>query len=192
MPISNFFIKRLLKAYRALNRYDEDDIDVIRYFLELYLWEIEKLIYLIVIFIALGTGLQFFVCIIAIATIRPLAGGFHASTAMRCFYWTLLGFMLAIWILPLITINSVIIVCIGVFSVVSTIVAAPTRSKQMERIANKDKDNLYRNIATFITVIWFIILFVYQDHFLSVPLIWIIFLQNFQLIAVWLSRKIKN
>jgi len=96
MPIANFFIAKILKAYRELNYYDEDDVDVIRYGLEAFLWEIEKFIYMAVIFVALGYGWHFLACAVAVMSVRPMAGGYHASTAWRCFWITLFGFVMAI------------------------------------------------------------------------------------------------
>ena len=189
MPIANFFIQKILKAYRALNHYDEDDIDLIRYSLEGLLGEIEKFVYMTVIFISLGYGWHFFACSVAVLSIRPLAGGFHAKTAWRCFWWTISGFALAILVLPLVPITSTIILLIAVFSVVATYIASPFRSDQIERIAKKDKDKLRKNTVTILTVIWFVVLFVHQDHFLATSTIWIIFLQNLQLIISWIKRK---
>jgi len=31
MPIANFFVPKLLEAFRALNQYNEDELDKIRY-----------------------------------------------------------------------------------------------------------------------------------------------------------------
>jgi len=192
MPISNFFIKRILKAYRNLNHYSEDDVDVIRYGLEAFLWEIEKFIYMAVIFIVLGYVWQFLACTIVVMSIRPLAGGFHASTAWRCFWWTLLGFALAILVLPLITLSNTLIILIGVFSLVVTFIASPLRSEQTEQIAKKDKDKLKKTLATIISAIWLVVLFVHQEHFLATSMIWIIFIQNLQLIITWLKRRINT
>ena len=189
MPIANFFIRKILKAYKDLNYYDEDDVDIIRFGLEAFFWEIEKLVYLAVIFVLLGYGWQFLACTVAVMSVRPMAGGFHASTAWRCFWWTLLGFALAILVLPFITLSHTLIVFLGVFSLVSTTIAAPLRSAQMEPIANKDKDKLKKTVAIIVTVIWFVVLFIYQEHFLATSVIWAMFLQNLQLIITWVRRK---
>jgi len=190
MPIANFFIARILKAYRELNYYDEDDVDVIRYGLEAFLWEIEKFIYMAVIFAVLGFWWQFVACAVVVMTVRPMAGGYHATTAWRCFWITLFGFTMAIVVLPLITLNNAFIAVLGMFSITSTLIAAPTRSEQMEAIANKDKDKLKKSIAAVVTVIWFVVLFIHQAHFLAATVIWAIFLQNLQLIITWIRRNL--
>lgn len=192
MPIANFFIKKLLGVFRNLNHYDEEDIDVIRYGLEASFWEIEKFVYMTIIFIALGLGWDFLAATIAVMTIRPMAGGYHASTAWRCFMWTIFGFILALIVLPLIALNNAIVISVALFSLVTTFIASPFRSEQMERIAKKEKDKQKRNIATVVTAIWFIVLFINQQHFLAAPILWIIFLQNVQLLIPWYKRNFKK
>ena len=80
MPIANYYIKRILNYYRQETDYNEKEIDKLCYGLQTILWEIEKTIYLFLISLVLGFPLHFFVCAVAIQTIRPFSGGFHAST----------------------------------------------------------------------------------------------------------------
>jgi len=190
MPISNFFIIRILARIREETEYDEDDIDMMRYSLQAILWEIEKTIYLFFIFLALSHHWHFLAGLVAIMTIRPNAGGFHSSTVWGCFFWTLFGFLLAFFVLPHIPLNSLTVFLVGIFSLVVTFVATPTRSVQMEKIADKSKDGRKKIIATVITIVWFIVLFLNQTSFLAPAVLWIIFLQNFQLIIEFMRIKL--
>jgi len=189
MPIANFFIPKILNKIRKETEYDEDDIDVMRYSLQAILWEVEKTIYLIIIFSLLSHHWQFFAAMVAVMTIRPSAGGFHSSTVWGCFWWTLLGFVLAIFVLPLIPISTLIIIMVAVFSVTITFIATPIRSKQMEKVADKSKDKKKKYFATVVTIIWAVVLVLNQANFLAAPVLWIIFLQNVQLIIEYLKRK---
>ena len=189
MPISNFFIVRILNGIRKETEYDEDDIDMMRYSLQAILWEVEKTIYLLLIFLALNYHWHFIVSFWAVMTIRPSAGGFHASTAWRCFFWTLFGFLLAFFVLPLIPLNNLTLILVGAYSVVNTYIATPVRSAQKERIADKSKDGQKKIKATIITIVWLIILFFNQSNFLAPAVLWIIFLQNFQLSIEYVRMK---
>lgn len=199
MPIANLMIPRLLNALKGLDGYDKDDLDVMRYVLESILWETEKLIYLFVIFLTLGYGIPFLICLIAVITIRPSAGGFHSSTTLGCFLWSLFGFALAIFVLPTIPMSNILIALISIFSITVTVIAAPLRSKQMEKIAKKDKDFNKKLLVTGITIVWVLmtwlsyngfLLQVIINHFYSfLPAFWILFLQNFQLGIEWIKRE---
>jgi len=190
MPIANYFIVRILNRIRRETEYDEDDIDVMRYTLEAILWEVEKTIYLFLIFLALGAHWQFLAAIVAVMTIRPTAGGFHSSTALGCFLWTLFGLSLAIFVLPLIPLENITIILVGIFSLAVTFIATPVRSKQKEEIADKSKDKQKKYRATIITIAWFILLFVSQDFFLTAVAMWVIFLQNVQLIIEYVRMSL--
>ena len=96
--------------------------------------------------------------------------------------------------LPLIPINTTIVILAGLFSVLVTLTAAPVRSLQMEKIADKSKDKRKKYIVTVITIIWFFIIFlgVFLDRnlFLTEVIMWTIFLQNVQLLIEYLRRKL--
>ena len=96
MPIANFLIPHILHKLQKETGYSDDDIDDMRCSLRAILWELEKTVYFIVIFLLLGLGWQLLGSMVAVLTIRPLSGGFHSDSAWRCFWWTLLGFVLAV------------------------------------------------------------------------------------------------
>lgn len=189
MPIADFFIVRILDYIRKETDHDEDDIDMMRYSLQAILWEIEKTIYLALIFIILGFGWEILAAMVAVMTIRPTAGGFHSSTVWGCFFWTLFGFSLAIFVLPNIPLVNLTVVAVGLFSLVTTYIATPTRSKQMRAIADTSKDGQKKIKATAITIVWFVLLFFNQEHALAPAVLWIIFLQNLQLLIEYLKQK---
>ena len=193
MPIANFFIVRILDRIRMETEYDEDDVDMMRFSLQAILWEVEKTIYLLIISLIFGVHWQFFVAVAAIMTIRPTAGGFHSSTAWGCFFWTLFGLGLAIFVLPsLIPLTYITIALVGIFSLSVTFIATPVRSKQMERIADPSKDKQKKYRATIITIIWFILIFISfsQEFFLTAVALWVIFLQNVQLLIEYLRKEL--
>jgi len=59
----------------------------------------------------------------------------------------------------------------------------------MERVVNRDKDKLKKTIAIIVTSIWFVLIFIHQEHVLAATAVWAIFLQNLQLIITWVRRK---
>ena len=193
MPIANFFIVRILDRIRKETEYDEDDVDMMRFSLEAILWEVEKTIYLFLIALLLGVHWEFIAAIVAVMTIRPTAGGFHSSSVWGCFLWTLFGLALAIFVLPsFIPLTYLTIALVGVFSLSVTFIATPVRSKQMERIADRGKDKQKKYRATIITVIWFILIFIFfnQEFFLTGAVLWVIFLQNVQLLIEYVRKEL--
>ena len=191
MPISNLLIVRILRIIKKETGHNEDDMDLIRYSLQAILWEAEKLIYLFLIFLALGQQWAFLACMGAVIPVRFFSGGFHASSSWRCFFWTLLGFALAIFVLPFIPLSNAVVILVGTFAVLVIFIASPVRSKQMEEIANKIYDKHKKYIATVITVSWFILIYINQHFYLTEFVMWIIFLQSLQLLIEYTRIKLK-
>ena len=190
MPIANFFIRIILNRIRKETEYNEDEIDMMRFSLQAILWEIEKTIYMFLIFLALDFHWQFLACLVVIVTIRPTAGGFHSSTVWGCFFWTLFGCILAFFVLPLIPFNEITVILVGLFSIMITFIATPVRSEQMDKIADKSKDRAKKYKATIITIAWFILIFILQSFYLIPFIMWIIFLQNVQLLIEYSRIKL--
>ena len=191
MPISNFFVGLLLKQARATNDYDEDTIDMFRYGLQAVLWEIEKLAYFFVIFWLLGYHTQFLMATFVIITIRFLAGGIHVESVWLCFTLTLLSYGSTFFILShLIPLTGVSIVIIALFSIVMTFIATPVRSAKREKIEKKAYDKPKKWLATIFTFIWFIVVWMNQEHIFAPVVMWTIFLQNVQMfIGYWRKRR---
>ena len=75
MPISNFLTVRILSKIRSLKIYDELDIDVMRYSLQTFLGETEKILILLLLFFLLGKPDYFGVTLSVLLGIRINAGG---------------------------------------------------------------------------------------------------------------------
>ena len=191
MPISNFFIPRILNWFQQGTDYSDDDIDDMRYVLRAFLWELEKTLYFTIIFLLLGLGWHIAVAMFAVLTIRPLSGGFHSDSPWRCFWWTLLGFVLAIIVFPIIPMSILVFTLVAIFSIVIIFIGSPIHIEELESFVDKSKNQSKKIKATLITIIWFLILFFKLNHVLAPAVMWIIFLQAFQLGFEYLRRKFK-
>lgn len=188
MPVSNFFISRILNRIRLLNQYDEDDIDMMRYSLEAILWEVEKVIIMFLLFTLMGCADYFMITLVVLISIRSVAGGYHSQTAFRCLLVTLMGFFLAIVVLPFIHLNTLGIVALTGFCLWVSMLAAPMRTKEKEAIHNKDKDMHKKIYVLVITSIWIVSVFIKMPTY-AFPVLWIIVLQNAQLLFEYMKRK---
>lgn len=161
--------------------YNDDEIAKIKYSLEVFLYEFEKLIVLLLIFSFLGKTDEFVISTIVLFTIRPFAGGLHFDKFMNCFLFTFLFYLLAIVILPLIQLNqftATIILCV---SALSNSIFAPVSSKYRPE-KSKKTDNKFRILSTIIILIHSLnILFIFDNHLILSCYIWTIALQNIQL-----------
>lgn len=191
MLISNFLISKILNQIRLLKHYEEDDIDVIRYSLEAILWEIEKIIILLVVFTLLGKIDYFLIACFTMMSIRTTAGGYHANTALGCLTISFIIFFLAIILLPQISINQSYILIFAIFSLFVIFLAAPMPSIKRLGVQKNDKILLRKMISFTITLSWFILIFIYKDNTYVHPILWVNVLLNIQLLLEYIRRKRK-
>jgi len=190
MPVSNLFIKNILNRIRLLNRYEEEDIDMIRYSLEAILWEVEKIIILVLVFALMGYLDYFLFTCLVVIPIRILAGGYHSQTAIGCLSITFIGFFLAIIVMPKLPLTSGWIIALAVFSLSVTLIAAPMYPLERAALIKTDNNGKKKVLALVITALWLI--FIYHGHPYAYPALAIIVLQNVQLLFEYLKRRWKK
>lgn len=194
MPISNFFIPKILKKITALGMYDEDDIDMMRYSLQAILWEIEKLIYLCIIFACFQKLDYFLITAVALLTIRTSAGGYHSRSSWGCFAVTFIAFLMAILLLPaVLPINGMLLLAISAIALGITLLLAPIYSEQKEALLKNKGTGNKKWIAVAFTLIWLALIFFNKIYVYRDAVLYIILLQNLQLLFEYLRRtKMRN
>ena len=193
MPISNFFVKLLLRQAREANEYDEETIDMFRYGLETVFWELEKLVYFFLIFWLLSYELHFLMATLVILTTRPFAGGVHVESIWKCFALTGLSYASTFFILPnLIPLNHLSLLLVAAFSIIMTFVATPVRSAKREKIEKKEYDKPRKWLATMLTMVWLGFAFYNQGHFFATVVVWTLFLQNIQMLIGYWRKRVGN
>lgn len=188
MPISDFFIPKILNKIRMLNTYSEEDIDMIRYSLQAILWETEKFLIIGIVFALLHKLDYFLITLVILLSIRIHAGGYHSNSSLGCLFWTFLVFAFSIIILPLIKINTIGMYIILAFCLLATLFIAPLYHVQREFLLKK-KAKKGKVISCIATLFWIIIILLFKDNKYIMPVVWIIFVQNMQLIFEYIRRK---
>ncbi|MDR1700640.1 MAG: accessory gene regulator B family protein [Lachnoclostridium sp.] len=189
MPISNLLIKNILGRIRSMNEYDEDDIDMMRYSLQSILWEVEKIIILLILFSLMGKTFISLVSMFALMSIRTNAGGYHSKSSLTCFLSTFFIFFFAIIVLPLIPLNTLGLLSVCGISFLITAVLAPIPSKERESLI-KMKRSTAKVLALIMVVVWSVVVFIFPESIYSKPILWSVFLQNAQLLFEYIRRKV--
>lgn len=187
----NWVAIRFENTVREKNLLPESDIEKMTYGLHVILSEVTKIIIYIVFFSIINRLLEFsFACLI-LFSIRSHSGGLHFYTWLKCFLFTLVFFVLAILILPNITIlnQSGVYYFLGAFSIVTTLLLAPKTSK-FRPITNKKRRFKSKVFALASMLICFLLLLLLFHHSKLFAIgIWTITLQNTQL---FISGGIQN
>lgn len=189
MAFSNKPIEKVIMEINNLGEFSEAKINTMRYVARTYVGEIEKFIIMLTGFWLLSHQVHYLLAAFAVMTVRPIGGGFHGKTTLSCLLWTSFGFLLAIFGLPyLISLNGVVIIIAAIFSILTSVMIAPLRSEQHEKRADVTKDKNKKITLFIINSVWFSLIFLNQDHALAPAVMWILFLQSFQLLAEYIRR----
>lgn len=192
MPFTGLFIFLLLRNLRQDENVDEDELEVVEYYYMAKLGEIEKIIWIALIFAALSVEHFpiFLTTLVALFSIRIPSGGFHSNSTWGCFSWTLFGFLMAVFILPQLPLNTLAMIAMAACSITICYMASPIRSADREGFIDKSKDKKLKYFATTTTILWFIIIFLWSNPF-TTAIMWIVVLQNLQLLIEYYRRKLK-
>lgn len=189
MAFSNRPIEKVIVEISNLGEFSEAKINTMRFVARTFASEIEKFIIMLVVFWFLSYQAHYLLAAFAVMTVRPTSGGFHSKTTLGCLLWTLSGFILAIFGLPyLVPLNSAVIMIAALFSILANVTLAPLRSEQREKLADVTKDKNKKIILFIINSMWFSLIFLNQNHVLAPAVMWILFLQSFQLVAEYIRR----
>lgn len=192
MPFTGLFIFLLVRKLKQAEDVDDDALEIVEYYYMSKLGEIEKIIWITIIFALISFSHLpiFFATVIALFSIRIPSGGFHSRSSWGCFLWTLFGFLMANLVLPSLPVNLIAIIAIAIFSIISCFIASPIRDIDREAFIDKSKDKNLKYFATLMNLLWFIIIFFWLNH-VTTAILWIIFLQNLQLLIEYTRRKLK-
>lgn len=169
--------------------YDDDEIAKIKYSLEVFLYDFEKLLILFIIFFQINKSKEFVLCTLVLISIRTFAGGMHFNTFRHCFLASLLIFVLSIVILPMIPLNLLLVSIILLVSFIINVIYSPITSIHRPKKTDKTK-NIFRFVSSLIILMHSInILLLNRQSYLNCY-IWIIAIQSIQLIFA--KEMLKN
>lgn len=192
MLISNFITRIILNRFRRLNHFEESDIDVIRYSLESVLWEVEKTVLLFIAFAIIGYYSIFLITLIAMISIRTFAGGYHSESSLVCLIISYAGFFLSIFILPKLNLSDFSILVLSIFSLVVSLCLAPMGSLERQSMQKAEKHGFVKGLVIVVTLCWLIFIYLNRNQSYVIPILWIIVLQNIQLVFEYIRRERKR
>ena len=156
--MANIFIKKQLDfIINNTGKTDIYEIDKIRYGLEVFYWEISKLIVMILIALILDKLPSFFIMITLLTLIRPHVGGSHAKSFISCMIQSNLLFLIVYFLASIIpSINIFLQFFIIVFSIIIIRKFKPINPLR-KTVHTQYKNLKFKNIVTLTLITWFIV-----------------------------------
>lgn len=169
---------------------DESQIIKMKYGMTVFINEFIKIILLFLVFSFINQFNLFIYSFFILMTIRPLSGGLHFNTSVKCFLFSLSYFALTVLAFPnLIQLNKIIIIILLVISTILIYLYSPIPSK-FRPISCKKRIQFFKISSTVSSIIWsVVIIFFIKDSKLINCGVWTIFLLALQL---FLARGVKD
>lgn len=183
---NEWLIKKYLRSCSMLSEFDKERI---KYSMNLLLNEGEKIMALVLLFGVIGQLKTFIFSFVVLMSIRAFVGGIHFSTRCRCFSFTLLFFMMVMFLSNFIIINQQTKLVISGLSLINTMLCAPLPSKHRVLVLERGRDIL-RKRSVIMVLIWIVVSVMLSEK-LSNVIVWTVVLQQMELLyyKIFLSRK---
>lgn len=172
--------------YRKNRLLDEETIQKMEYTIKAIFNELSKLIIFIILFSLLGKQISFLLCYLAFVSLRIFAGGLHCKTYWGCFTFSLISFLMFIYIPDLIDINIRIMQIIAYISCLFPAVFSPVLPS-FRNIKSSRKKTILKITAVFVTLLWTSLSYTVISPKYSISILLALSIANFQLIIpiVW-------
>lgn len=156
--MSNPFIKKQLDfIVTNIGLTDIYEIDKIRYGLEVFYGEFSKLLIMIIFAILLGKLPAFILMITLLMLIRPFIGGSHSKTFLSCMIKSNLSFIAIYYLSNILHSINIIIHLVLILVFIIIIRSFKPVNPLRNTIKTEYKNLKFKNIITFVLLVWFIL-----------------------------------
>ena len=170
-------IYRFVDSLSEYNNYNEEQVEQIKYSLKVIVYELIKIILLIIIFSILGYFKESLLILFIMSITKPFIGGYHEDTQLKCFTATLILIVIIIILFENNKLNltsSSILNFISIFSIYNK---APIINDKMP-ITREDLIRKNRKIGiTNVVLLALLSLIMFKVKWISQIIVWTILVQ---------------
>lgn len=170
-------IYRFVDSLSEYNNYNEEQVEQIKYSLKVIVYELIKIILLIIIFSILGYFKESLLILFIMSITKPFIGGYHEDTQLKCFTATLILIVIIIILFENNKLNltsSSILNFISIFSIYNK---APIINDKMP-ITREDLIRKNRKIGiTNVVLLVLLSLIMFKVKWISQIIVWTILVQ---------------
>ena len=170
-------IYRFVDSLSEYNNYNEEQVEQIKYSLKVIVYELIKIILLIIIFSILGYFKESLLILFIMSITKPFIGGYHEDTQLKCFTATLILIVIIIILFENSKLNltsSSILNFISIFSIYNK---APIINDKMP-ITREDLIRKNRKIGiTNVVLLALLSLIMFKVKWISQIIVWTILVQ---------------
>lgn len=171
------FIYRFVDSLGEYNNYNEEQVEQVKYSLKVIVYELIKIIFLIIIFSILGYFKESFLILFIMSITKPFIGGYHEDTQLKCFTATLILIVIIIVLFKSNKLNFTSSITLNLISIFSIYNKAPIINDKMP-ITREDLIMKNRKIGIINVVILALLsLTMFEVKWISQIIVWTILVQ---------------
>lgn len=174
-------VERLHNYFEREFELSDLDSKKLKYSLQFLYNDLSKTILLLAFFTALGYPLDFIFAGIILFALRIFTGGLHFKTYIGCFLFSLVFFIVAIYLKNSFTLTRNIIVLIYIFSCLTIIGFAPISSKTRPKYSNA-KRRKFKILGLVVLTFYLVLNLNLNIHPYLIYGIWVMALQSIQIL----------
>ena len=173
-------ISKISSNYKIKNNLSELDEAKLKYSLSIILYDLTKIVILIITFLLINKFSNFIYAFIPLMLLRPFTGGIHFKTYLGCLFFSILFFLGAIYSNSTFSLDYTHLTIILLFSSVLTIALAPLPSKNRPVYSNRElfKFKIITGIILLLHILFFIF---YPNNPYIIQYIWVLLFHSIQL-----------
>lgn len=175
--MKDFVLDKCMNIIRNNKNYDDVKLSEIKYGLESLYLMFSKLIVISFISIILGIFKYMVIFILLYNIVRMPSFGLHASKSWICLVFSTLTFIGVPLLCLYLNISFIIKFIIGLLAVIGMVLFSPADTKKRP-IVNKKRRLVYKVLSFFVSIIYFILIFVVKDNYVQNCLLFSLIVQN--------------
>lgn len=137
--INRWIVEKYIRYMQERYVYQKNEREKVQFVLMSLLAEAEKMIFLSIIFVFLGRGMEFIICILVLVGSRRYIGGFHAKTIFGCVAVSFLYISLGIWMSEQLQLTNNLLNCVYLLSASLIYLWVPLKSKNRPASTSEQK-----------------------------------------------------
>ncbi|MCR1952506.1 accessory gene regulator B family protein [Clostridium sp. DSM 100503] len=180
-------VHKLVHSVGRDNNFNNEQIEQCKYALKVMLYEIIKMLLVILIFFVLGYFKESILIIFIMSITKPFIGGYHEDTQLKCFIATLILVILIIVLSKNNELNLISSIILNIISIFSIYNKAPIINDKMP-LTKEDLIRKNRKIGiTNVVILGILSIIMFEVKWISQITIWTILVQ-----AILMFNKYKR
>ncbi len=181
--IRNFVINNSMSLIEGMNKYNNDQLDEIRYGLEGIYMTLTKVTVILLISLIIGLFKETILFLLIFNILRANAFGLHASKSIWCWLSSSISFLLIPFICQTFKFPILFYIIASSISLIIFILYAPSDTVKRPLI-NKKKRIKYKFFSIFLALIYIVLIFIINDYLIKNLLTFALILESILILPI--------